>query len=123
MSDAPERTRAVLAGMGAPESLAGPLVGALGPGAAEELAEDPWRLLALPSITPDQADYCARRALGGAASPDDPGAAGRWSAGCSPPRCARAPPPWRSGSWAARCARCGSPTRARPSRRPWTTAP
>ena len=72
MSDAPERTRAVLAGMGAPESLAGPLVGALGPGAAEELAEDPWRLLALPSITPDQADYCARRALGGAASPDDP---------------------------------------------------
>src|SRR5690606_34847005 len=58
MSDAPERTRAVLAGMGAPESLAGPLVGALGPGAAEELAEDPWRLLALPSITPDQADYC-----------------------------------------------------------------
>ncbi|WP_017594793.1 helix-hairpin-helix domain-containing protein [Nocardiopsis potens] len=73
MSDAPdERTRAVLAGMGAPESLAGPLIGALGPQAAEELAEDPWRLLALPSITPDQADYCARRALGDAASPDDP---------------------------------------------------
>ncbi|WP_017555477.1 helix-hairpin-helix domain-containing protein [Nocardiopsis baichengensis] len=72
MSDAPERTRAVLAGMGAPESLAEPLVAALGPGAAEELAEDPWRLLALPAVTPDQADYCARRALGDAASPDDP---------------------------------------------------
>ncbi|WP_017537237.1 helix-hairpin-helix domain-containing protein [Nocardiopsis halophila] len=72
MSDAPERTRAVLAGMGAPESLAEPLVAALGPGAAEELAEDPWRLLALPAVTPDQADFCARRALGDAASPDDP---------------------------------------------------
>ncbi|MDA2804872.1 helix-hairpin-helix domain-containing protein [Nocardiopsis suaedae] len=72
MSDAPERTAAVLAGMGAPESLAGPLVGALGPGAAEELAADPWRLLALPAVTPEQADFCARRALGGAAAPDDP---------------------------------------------------
>ncbi|MDA2811330.1 hypothetical protein O4J56_11865 [Nocardiopsis sp. RSe5-2] len=72
MSDAPERTAAVLAGMGAPESLAGPLVGALGPGAAEELAADPWRLLALPAVTPDQADFCARRALGDAAAPDDP---------------------------------------------------
>ncbi|MBB4932081.1 exodeoxyribonuclease V alpha subunit [Lipingzhangella halophila] len=70
--EAVERTRAVLAGMGAPESLAAPLVSALGPGAAAELAGDPWRLLALRQVTPEQADTCARHALGAAASPDDP---------------------------------------------------
>ncbi|MFC3995903.1 helix-hairpin-helix domain-containing protein [Nocardiopsis sediminis] len=67
-----ERTRAVLAAMGAPEALAAPLVTALGPAADTELTADPWRLLTLPRITPEQADYCARRALGDAASPDDP---------------------------------------------------
>ncbi|MDA0566699.1 AAA family ATPase [Streptomonospora sp. S1-112] len=67
-----ERTGEVLGRMGAPDSLAAPLVAALGPGAAGELAADPWRLLALGSVTPEQADYCARRALGAEASPDDP---------------------------------------------------
>ncbi|GAA2006713.1 helix-hairpin-helix domain-containing protein [Nocardiopsis rhodophaea] len=68
-----ERTRAVLARMGAPEALAEPLVAALGPGAPTELTADPWRLLELPHVTLEQADYCARRALGDAtASPDDP---------------------------------------------------
>ncbi|WP_084469251.1 helix-hairpin-helix domain-containing protein [Nocardiopsis trehalosi] len=66
------RARAVLEGMGAPAALAEPLVAALGPGADAELAADPWRLLALPGITPEQADFCARRALGEAAAPDDP---------------------------------------------------
>ncbi|MBX9387808.1 helix-hairpin-helix domain-containing protein [Streptomonospora nanhaiensis] len=67
-----ERTGEVLQRMGAPGSLAAPLVAALGPGAAGELAADPWRLLALGSVIPEQADFCARRALGADASPDDP---------------------------------------------------
>ncbi|WP_106582956.1 helix-hairpin-helix domain-containing protein [Murinocardiopsis flavida] len=66
------RLRSVLGALGAPEALAAPLAGALGPGAAEELRDDPWRLLALPQVTREQADYCARRALGADASPDDP---------------------------------------------------
>ncbi|WP_393916303.1 helix-hairpin-helix domain-containing protein [Halostreptopolyspora alba] len=70
--EATARTRAVLAGMGAPESLAAPLVTALGPGAATELSEDPWRILSLRQVTPQQADTCARRALGASSSPEDP---------------------------------------------------
>ncbi|RCV53415.1 helix-hairpin-helix domain-containing protein [Marinitenerispora sediminis] len=58
--------------MGAPERLVEPLLAALGPRAAEELAGDPWRLLTLPGATLQQADHCARRLLGDAASPDDP---------------------------------------------------
>ncbi|WP_246334832.1 AAA family ATPase [Spinactinospora alkalitolerans] len=58
--------------MGASAHLAEGLVGALGPGAAEQLGDDPWRLLVLPGVTPEQADYCARRLLGDAASADDP---------------------------------------------------
>nr|WP_144390273.1 helix-hairpin-helix domain-containing protein [Marinactinospora thermotolerans] len=61
-----------MAAVGAPERLAGPLVAALGPGADQALSADPWRLLDVASVTPEQADYCARRALGEAASPDDP---------------------------------------------------
>ncbi|KIH96847.1 hypothetical protein LP52_22575 [Streptomonospora alba] len=57
--------------MGAPAELAGPLVAALGPGAGAEVSADPWRLLAVSGVTPEQADYCARRALGEDASPDD----------------------------------------------------
>ncbi|GAB3493518.1 helix-hairpin-helix domain-containing protein [Nocardiopsis coralliicola] len=72
MAEDAERTRAALAGMGAPETLAAPLAAALGPDAAEQLAADPWRLLALPGVTLDQADYCARQALGEAATPGDP---------------------------------------------------
>ncbi len=70
--DAIARTREVLAGMGAPEHLAPPLVTALGPGAAAELATDPWRLLALRQVTPQQADACAQRSLGDDATPGDP---------------------------------------------------
>ncbi|WP_046471894.1 helix-hairpin-helix domain-containing protein, partial [Allosalinactinospora lopnorensis] len=70
--EAMERTKAVLVRMGAPEPLAAPLLSAFGPGAPVELADDPWRLLALRQVTPEQADHCARRFLGAGASPDDP---------------------------------------------------
>ncbi|MEU0491614.1 helix-hairpin-helix domain-containing protein [Nocardiopsis sp. NPDC006139] len=72
MSEAVEQVSAVLQGMQAPPSLAPRLVAALGPAAASELAADPWLLLRLPQVTAEQADYCARRALGEAARPDDP---------------------------------------------------
>lgn len=57
--------------MGAPETLAEPAAEALGPHAASILSEDPWRLLALGSITVEQADYCARQLFGSSFSPDD----------------------------------------------------
>ncbi|UOE21611.1 AAA family ATPase [Thermobifida halotolerans] len=70
--DAVERTRSALTRMGAPERLAAALVAALGPDADTQLVADPWRLLALGSVTPRQADFCARALLGEAATPDDP---------------------------------------------------
>ncbi|NML54531.1 ATP-binding domain-containing protein [Streptomyces sp. R302] len=64
--------REVLARGGAPEALAGQVVGALGEQAAEALTEDPWQLLAVPGVRPEQADGFARALLGGACGPDDP---------------------------------------------------
>ncbi|GGR67270.1 hypothetical protein GCM10010282_70260 [Streptomyces roseolus] len=64
--------REVLARGGAPEALAGQVVGALGEQAAGALTEDPWRLLAVPGVRPEQADGFARALLGGACGPDDP---------------------------------------------------
>ncbi|MFL1379512.1 helix-hairpin-helix domain-containing protein [Nocardiopsis protaetiae] len=72
MSEAVEQVSAVLQGMEAPPALAPRLLAALGPTAAADLAADPWLLLRLPQVTVEQADYCARRALGEAARPDDP---------------------------------------------------
>lgn len=63
--------RAVLARGGAPETLAGPAAEALGEGAAERLAEDPWLLLAVPGVRPTQADGFARALLGPEAGPAD----------------------------------------------------
>ncbi|MFJ6796286.1 helix-hairpin-helix domain-containing protein [Streptomyces sp. NPDC091268] len=63
--------RAVLARGGAPEALAEPAATALGDGAAEQLAEDPWRLLAVPAVRPSQADGFARALLGAGAGPGD----------------------------------------------------
>ncbi|GAA0322458.1 helix-hairpin-helix domain-containing protein [Streptomyces polychromogenes] len=63
--------RAVLGRGGAPEALAGPAAEALGAGAAELLAEDPWRLLAVPGVRPTQADGFAQALLGPAAGPAD----------------------------------------------------
>ncbi|MFD3807269.1 helix-hairpin-helix domain-containing protein [Streptomyces sp. NPDC058611] len=66
-----DAVRAVLARGGAPEDLAAPVAAALGDGAAQELAEDPWRLLSVPAVRPSQADGFARALLGAGAGPGD----------------------------------------------------
>lgn len=70
-ADAVDAVRAVLARGGAPESLAGAVAAALGDGAAEELAQNPWRLLAVPAVRPTQADGFARAVLGAGSGPGD----------------------------------------------------
>ncbi len=55
-----------------PARYAGPAVGYLGKAAASRLREDPWLLLSLPQIRPDQADWFARKLLGDRALPQDP---------------------------------------------------
>ncbi|MFB8026103.1 MULTISPECIES: helix-hairpin-helix domain-containing protein [unclassified Streptomyces] len=62
---------AVLAEGGAPEALAGPATATLGEGAAALLREDPWQLLSLPGVRPEQADGFARALLGAECGPDD----------------------------------------------------
>ena len=54
----------VLAAGGAPEALAGQVAAVLGERAAEALREDPWQLLAVPGVRPEQADGFARALLG-----------------------------------------------------------
>lgn len=56
---------------GAPETLAAAAVETFGEGAAELLAADPWRLLSLPSVRPEQADAFARGLLGPDCGPGD----------------------------------------------------
>ncbi|MBT2472681.1 DNA helicase RecD, partial [Streptomyces sp. ISL-66] len=63
-SDAVQAVRAVLARGGAPESLAPQAAAALGDDAAGQLAESPWRLLAVAGVRPTQADGFARALLG-----------------------------------------------------------
>jgi hypothetical protein len=63
--------REVLAAGGAPESLAAQTAGALGDGAAPTLREDPWQLLRVPGVRPEQADTFARALLGPECAPDD----------------------------------------------------
>ncbi|MDT0345697.1 helix-hairpin-helix domain-containing protein [Streptomyces sp. DSM 44938] len=67
----PADVPALLAAGGAPESLAPRVVSALGEGAAEELRADPWRLLAVAGVRPEQADGFARALLGDDCAPDD----------------------------------------------------
>ncbi|MGQ4490949.1 helix-hairpin-helix domain-containing protein [Streptomyces sp. SAS_281] len=62
---------AVLSAGGAPAALARPAAALLGDRAAEILREDPWQLLALPGVGPEQADGFARALLGAACGPDD----------------------------------------------------
>ncbi|MEE1818607.1 helix-hairpin-helix domain-containing protein [Streptomyces sp. SP18ES09] len=64
--------REVLAEGGAPEALAVPVAAALGEGAAAVLREDPWQLLAVAGVKPEQADGFARALLGPATGPGDP---------------------------------------------------
>ncbi|MGW5397189.1 helix-hairpin-helix domain-containing protein [Streptomyces sp. NPDC003952] len=66
--DAVQAVRAVLARGGAPESLAAQTAAALGEDAAAQLAESPWRLLAVAGVRPTQADGFARALLGGEAT-------------------------------------------------------
>ncbi|WP_260696975.1 helix-hairpin-helix domain-containing protein [Streptomyces sp. 130] len=62
---------AVLSAGGAPAALGRPAAALLGDRAAEILREDPWQLLALPGVGPEQADGFARALLKAAAGPDD----------------------------------------------------
>ncbi|WP_406735437.1 ATP-binding domain-containing protein [Streptomyces sp. NBC_01108] len=62
---------AVLAEGGAPGALAAPAAEALGAQAAGALREDPWQLLAVPAVRPEQADGFARALLGAECGPDD----------------------------------------------------
>ncbi|MGW5271759.1 helix-hairpin-helix domain-containing protein [Streptomyces sp. NPDC004044] len=62
---------AVLTEGGAPEALAGPAAQTLGAQAADVLREDPWQLLAVAGVRPEQADGFARALLGAACGPDD----------------------------------------------------
>ncbi|MCX5197692.1 ATP-binding domain-containing protein [Streptomyces sp. NBC_00249] len=66
-----DAVRAVLARGGAPEALAATAAEALGDGAAERLAEDPWLLLGVPGVRPTQADGFAQALLGAGAGPGD----------------------------------------------------
>ncbi|MGW4202434.1 helix-hairpin-helix domain-containing protein, partial [Streptomyces sp. NPDC004726] len=63
--------RAVLAEGGAPESLAGQVTDTLGEQAGGLLREDPWQLLSVPGVLPEQADGFARALLGGECGPGD----------------------------------------------------
>ncbi|WP_078871509.1 ATP-dependent DNA helicase [Streptomyces caatingaensis] len=63
--------REVLAAGGAPERLAAAAVAALGEQAADLLREDPWLLLGVGGVRPEQADGFARALLGAACGPGD----------------------------------------------------
>ncbi|WP_432144842.1 helix-hairpin-helix domain-containing protein [Streptomyces sp. bgisy084] len=66
-----EGVRQVLAAGGAPETLAEQIAEVLGERAAEALGEDPWLLLGVPGVRPEQADGFARALLGPACGPGD----------------------------------------------------
>ncbi|MFI9821958.1 helix-hairpin-helix domain-containing protein [Streptomyces sp. NPDC052013] len=66
-----EGVRGVLAAGGAPEGLAAQAAAVLGEAAAELLRADPWQLLRIGGVRPEQADAFARALLGGEAAPDD----------------------------------------------------
>ncbi|MFV0130703.1 helix-hairpin-helix domain-containing protein [Streptomyces sp. HMX112] len=63
--------RAVLREGGAPEALAGQVAAELGEAAAEALRENPWHLLDVPGVRPEQADGFARALLGPECGPGD----------------------------------------------------
>ncbi|HEY2281904.1 MAG TPA: AAA family ATPase [Streptosporangiaceae bacterium] len=65
-------TAGLLTSCRVPAKYAGSAVALLGPLAAETLREDPWKLLTLPQIRPDQADWFARQVLDTGATPQDP---------------------------------------------------
>ncbi|MGP3980397.1 helix-hairpin-helix domain-containing protein [Streptomyces sp. KR80] len=66
-----EAVRQVLSEGGAPTTLASQAVEVLGEAAPQALREDPWQLLALPGVRPEQADGFARALLGSECGPGD----------------------------------------------------
>lgn len=69
--EAVEAVRGVLAEGGAPEALARPTAALLGEGAREVLRADPWQLLRVDGVRPEQADGFARALLGAECRPED----------------------------------------------------
>ncbi|MFL4947126.1 helix-hairpin-helix domain-containing protein [Streptomyces sp. MMS24-I31] len=63
--------RQVLTEGGAPDALAPQVATALGEGAQEALRADPWQLLRIPGVRPEQADGFARALLGAECRPED----------------------------------------------------
>ncbi|EFH28492.1 conserved hypothetical protein, partial [Streptomyces sviceus ATCC 29083] len=66
-----EAVRRVLAEGGAPEALAAQVAAVLGEGADDQLRADPWQLLRVTGVRPEQADGFARALLGAECAPDD----------------------------------------------------
>ncbi|MEV0254967.1 helix-hairpin-helix domain-containing protein [Streptomyces sp. NPDC050732] len=66
-----EAVAAVLAEGGAPAALAAPTAAALGEDADGQLRADPWQLLRVAGVRPEQADGFARALLGPECGPDD----------------------------------------------------
>ncbi|MGI5374203.1 helix-hairpin-helix domain-containing protein [Streptomyces sp. CA-251387] len=66
-----EVVRRVLADGGAPEALAPQVAAVLGEGAGDRLRADPWQLLRVGGVRPEQADGFARALLGAECGPDD----------------------------------------------------
>ncbi|WP_031040447.1 helix-hairpin-helix domain-containing protein [Streptomyces sp. NRRL F-5650] len=66
-----ESVRRVLAEGGAPEALAPQTAALLGEGAEDALRADPWQLLRVGTVRPEQADGFARALLGAECGPDD----------------------------------------------------
>ncbi|MEU6481830.1 helix-hairpin-helix domain-containing protein [Streptomyces sp. NPDC047017] len=66
-----EAVRRVLGEGGAPDALALPVAAALGEGAPERLRADPWQLVHVPGVRPEQADGFARALLGADCGPAD----------------------------------------------------
>ncbi|WP_151476671.1 helix-hairpin-helix domain-containing protein [Streptomyces albicerus] len=70
-SEAADAVRAVLVEGGAPDALAPQVAAVLGEGADLLLREDPWQLLRVTGVRPEQADGFARALLGAECGPDD----------------------------------------------------
>ncbi|MFD5079224.1 helix-hairpin-helix domain-containing protein [Streptomyces sp. NPDC058371] len=66
-----DAVRSVLTEGGAPEVLAAQAAAALGEGADGQLRADPWQLLRVAGVRPEQADGFARALLGAECGPDD----------------------------------------------------
>lgn len=66
-----ESVRRVLTEGGAPEAFAPQVAEVLGEGAADQLRADPWQLLRVAGVRPEQADGFARALLGAECGPDD----------------------------------------------------